>query len=82
MILMFVSLFWQVLFIINLINNLDLKLFNSINWGLNFPTEETTENMKKGRQVWEVDMEQGPISQDLTDTKIARGNMQTGTQFS
>ena len=23
---------------INLINNLDLKLVNSINWGLNFPT--------------------------------------------
>ena len=38
MILMFVCLFLQVLFIINLINNLGLKLVNSINWGLNFPT--------------------------------------------
>ena len=36
-ILMFVC-FKQVLFIINLINNLGLKLVNSINWGLNFPT--------------------------------------------
>ena len=26
------------MFIINLINNLGLKLVNSINWGLNFPT--------------------------------------------
>ena len=36
-ILMFVC-FKQVLFIINLINNLGLKLVNFINWGLNFPT--------------------------------------------
>ena len=36
MILMF--FFKQVLFIINLINNLGLKLVNSFNWGLNFPT--------------------------------------------
>ena len=33
-----VRLFKQDLFIINLINNLGLKLVNSINWGLNFPT--------------------------------------------
>ena len=38
MILMFVCLFLQVLFLINLINNLGLKLVNSINQGLNFPT--------------------------------------------
>ena len=38
MILMFVCLFLQVLFLINLINNLSLKLVNSINRGLNFPT--------------------------------------------
>ena len=37
MILMFVCLFLQVL-LINLINNLGLKLVNSINQGLNFPT--------------------------------------------
>ena len=36
MILMFVC-FLQVLFIINLVNNLDLKPVNSINRGLNFP---------------------------------------------
>ena len=33
-----ICLFYQVLFIINLINNLGLKLVNSINRGLNFPT--------------------------------------------
>ena len=33
-----VSLFYQGLLIINLINNLGLKLVNSINRGLNFPT--------------------------------------------
>ena len=38
MILMFVCLFLQVLFIINLINNLGLKLVNSINRGLYFLT--------------------------------------------
>ena len=37
MILMFVF-FLQVLFLINLINKLGLKLVNSINRGLNFPT--------------------------------------------
>ena len=36
-----VCLFKQVLFIINLINNLGLKLINSINRGLNFPTSYT-----------------------------------------
>ena len=30
--------FEQDLFIIDLINNLGLKLINFINWGLNFPT--------------------------------------------
>ena len=40
MILMFICLFLQVLFLINLINNLSLKLVNSINWGLKFPTVE------------------------------------------
>ena len=38
MILMFVCLFLQVLFIINLINNLGLKLVNFINRGLYFLT--------------------------------------------
>ena len=33
-----VCLVLQVLFLINLINNLGLKLVNSINRGLNFPT--------------------------------------------
>ena len=33
-----VYLFYQGLFIINLINNFGLKLINSINRGLNFPT--------------------------------------------
>ena len=35
-----VCVFEQGLFIINLINNLDLKLVNSINGGLNFPTSD------------------------------------------
>ena len=35
----------------------------------------------KGRLVWEVAMEQGPINLDLIYTRIARGNMQTGTRF-
>ena len=38
MILMFICLFLQVLFLINLINNLSLKLVNSINRDLNFST--------------------------------------------
>ena len=33
-----VCLFEQDLFIIDLINNLGLKLVNSTNWSLNFPT--------------------------------------------
>ena len=30
--------------------------------------EKTVENVKKGRPVWELAMEQGPISLNLTDT--------------
>jgi len=36
---------------------------------------------EKGRLVWEVAMEQGPINLDLIDTKIARWSMQIGTRF-
>ena len=41
--------------------------------------KETVENVKKGQPVWELAIEQGPISPNLTDTWIARWNMQTGT---
>ena len=45
MILMFVC-FKIFLFIINLINNLGLKLVNSINRGLSFPTQEVDKLLK------------------------------------
>ena len=38
-------------------------------------------NVKKGRQVWEVAMEQGPIDPVPIDTGIVHGNIRTGTRF-
>jgi len=52
-----VCLFEQELFIINLINNLGLKLVNSINRGLNFPTFSILKvgfEYKKWKQLFSI----------------------------
>jgi len=36
---------------------------------------------EKGRLVWGVTMEQGPINPNLFGTEITHGNMQIGTRF-
>jgi len=43
--------------------------------------EGTMRSEEKGRLVWGVTMEQGPINPDLIGTEIACGNIQTGIRF-
>ena len=45
-----VCLLEKKLFIIDLINNLVLKLVNSINWGLNYPTKLKFQDLKSNHR--------------------------------